>query len=164
MERDAELLLDQTGDAGGRPEVGEEAEVGGRPPQPAEDFDLLLGRQERLAAGVGRSGEGVVAELAAGADPTADGLDVEVEEGGDVGGRPAFVDLADGAASAFFPIGAGAFNFHDEDRLRRPSRKAVPRTCESVGLLRKVVVSQFFRSRHGNAAVGFKKKYRSPST
>ena len=74
---DAELLPDQRGDALGGPQLGGEAELGGRPGKPAQGDPALLGGQPGSLAGGGRGGQAGLALQAMGCHPTAKRADLD---------------------------------------------------------------------------------------
>jgi hypothetical protein len=96
VEVDAELLLDEPGQARGRPQLGGEAVLGGVVGQPAAD-DLLLGRgQFGRSSGHGLRHQAVGTLSSEGSDPAADAAGSHIEEVSDLRDGVTLLNSLDG--------------------------------------------------------------------
>lgn len=117
MECDPELLPDQVGDPGGRPELGGEAELRGRLLQPGEDLAGLDLVQPGLRSGVRDGVERPLGPIASSGDPAADAAVGDAEDAGDLGDRRALLDGLDGALPAPFEFPCSPLRSHAPRRL-----------------------------------------------
>ena len=130
---DAELIADQSGDAGGGPQVRGEPQGGRALGEPGPDLGLLAGGEERLATGVRGSPQRLAAAGGVGPDPLADRFDVDAENGGDLVRRKPLGDPLNGQETT---LGQGRTSgvWWDRDLLYNTTpHSASPTTCESVG-------------------------------
>ena len=123
MEADAELLLDQMGQAPAGPQLGVEPVLRRLLAQPAPD-DLLLGGRE--LGGTARDGAGaqpLFAGLPEAGEPTPNGSGINVKELRDLLGGVSFEETADGEESSMFQFFRRALVSHTiqctRSRLRR---------------------------------------------
>ena len=86
---DAELLLDDLGDAGTGPDLAAEAVRLRAVPEELRDQTLLSGRELGRASGTGAGAQGLRAAVADTSEPTADAHRRDAQRLGDVPPRPA---------------------------------------------------------------------------